>query len=99
MGELWMNWRVIVRHHCRRHFVVTLQFQDLNHGKVDVGMSRPRPDAMRNQMEDAHGNRMSVWTPPSNSVLPGVGCVFRDEPCFDNNQCCSEVCKVDGTCR
>ena len=37
--------------------------------------------------------------PPSNSVLPGVGCVFRDEPCYDNNQCCSEVCKVDGMCR
>jgi len=36
--------------------------------------------------------------PPVNS-LSDTPCLFRLDPCYDNTDCCSEVCKVDGTCR
>lgn len=37
--------------------------------------------------------------PPVNSLRRDRACLFVDAPCAVNEDCCSEYCRVDGTCR
>jgi len=40
-----------------------------------------------------------LGSPPRNPEKPNSACAFRDEACVDNADCCSNVCRVDNTCR
>jgi len=37
--------------------------------------------------------------PPVNTLRMGSACLFADNECAVNEDCCSEFCRVDGTCR
>eukprot|EP01083_Nonionella_stella_P192439 711348_1 len=54
----------------------------------------------------AEPNDRCIWdetnchpNPPVNDLNPNIGCFMRDEHCTAHDNCCSEVCRIDGTCR
>eukprot|EP00484_Ammonia_sp_Unknown_P011298 CAMPEP_0197077200 /NCGR_PEP_ID=MMETSP1384-20130603/212497_1 /TAXON_ID=29189 /ORGANISM="Ammonia sp." /LENGTH=950 /DNA_ID=CAMNT_0042516061 /DNA_START=72 /DNA_END=2924 /DNA_ORIENTATION=- len=44
-------------------------------------------------------NKDCLPNPPVNNLWPHQGCAFRDEVCSRNEECCSEVCRINGLCR